>query len=42
VSALRFVKELEESTHEDDVASNFAALDELAPKRRHRTKKADR
>jgi len=39
VSALRFVKELEESRDEDDVGANFADLDELAPKRRHRAKK---
>jgi hypothetical protein len=39
VSALRFVKELEESKDEDDADSSFADLDELAPRRRYPTKK---
>jgi hypothetical protein len=39
VSALRFVKELGETRHEDDVASSFADLDELSPRRRNRAKK---
>ena len=38
VSALRFVKELAESEDEDDADSSFADLDELAPKRRSRSK----